>query len=82
MELNLAAGARPGSLVACNPVERDRRWPRPHACWPAREGAVGMQLGRADEGSPARELAGVARRLQSGRAGWPGASATTQSFFF
>jgi hypothetical protein len=37
---------RPGSLVACVPVERDRRWPRPPARWPAREGAAGMRLWR------------------------------------
>jgi len=45
MELNLAAGARLGALVACTPVERDRRWPRPPARGPARGGAAGMRLG-------------------------------------
>jgi len=34
-------GSWPGSHVACNPVERDRRWPR----LPAREGAAGMWIG-------------------------------------
>jgi hypothetical protein len=33
-------------LVACLPAEQDRRWPRPHARWPAREGgAAGMRIG-------------------------------------
>jgi len=52
-----------GVRFACVPVERDRRWPRPHARGPARVGggrdaalaamaAVGMWLGSADEGSP------------------------------
>jgi hypothetical protein len=56
-------GGRPGSPVACIPVERDRRWPRSPARWPARGGGgrdaalaamgtVGIQLGSADEGSP------------------------------
>jgi len=51
-----------GARIACTPVELDRRWPRPPARWPAREGgrqgcslaamaAVGIRLGSADEGS-------------------------------
>jgi len=37
--------------------------------------AVGIRIGSVDEGSPARELAGVARRLRSGRAGIAGGPA-------
>ncbi len=46
------AARGPGARVACSSVERARRWPRPPALWPAREGAAGMRLGRTDEGRP------------------------------
>jgi hypothetical protein len=42
-----------------------------HGCSLAAMAAVGIRLGSADEGSPAKELAGVACRLHSGRAGSP-----------
>jgi len=36
------SGRQDRSLAACNQVARARRWPRPPARWPAREGAAGM----------------------------------------
>jgi len=68
-------------LAGGNPVERDRRWPRPPARWPARVrgrqgcslaamGAVGIQLGSVDEGSP-RAHPGAARSFcADGKAAW------------
>ena len=47
------------------------RW---HAGRLVKERAAGMRLGSRDEGSLARELAGVACRLHSGRAGSPAAA--------
>jgi len=68
-----------GSHVACLPVERGSP-EGPPACTLARSwgggrdvalaamAAVGIRLGSADEGSPARGPTGVARRPHSGRA--------------
>ena len=42
------AGARSSSALRSR---WDGREPRPHARWPAREGAAGMWIGSVDEGS-------------------------------
>ena len=65
-----AARQRAGARVACNPVERDRRWP-------AREGAAGMWLGSADGWTPIEQrLQGRPRALPGSR---PACSADSQA---
>jgi len=68
----MAAGFR-SSRIACGPASlpagslvRGQQ-----GCGLAVMGAVGIQIGRVDEGSPPGGLAVVAGRLHSGRAGSP-----------